>query len=423
MTVKYQRCRMNVNNTSDELQKCQTHIQNLEKKIEDKESNIEQLTVQFDTEKNNSSQLLRKSEFEFNDYRIKTNKEIQKLNEDLEKIVNNYNYSKKITKILEEKIRTLEMEQESVNSSFNDMKKEYRLKERDLVVKTSELKDLEATFNHLDRDYKKSKSQTKHLEDVVEGLEKRYKKLEEENRRCLDQYQLTILDKESMMSKFSSVEAKWKELSQVITENETHMSEDAATIAELSTKHQKSKDKLDSKQNELKLLTTQMEKLEESRTDLTRKLQEQEEFNASKQASFDKEKKKIVKANSKTIEELTEKCEEQRSKISDLVKASKTSEKLIKEMQSKLSDSEKIVITKDDLISALSNKIQTLKKRSEDADKLAELNLTKYRRAVDEINQVNSRADEAELQLARIKSRNRQSNCRFSSTSPAFLDN
>jgi len=61
------------------------------------------------------------------------------------------------------------------------------------------------------------------------------------------------------------------------------------------------------------------------------------------------------------------------------------------------------------LIDQLNNKIYVYKRQVEETEEVASLNLAKFRKATNELSEVQERSDNAEMQLARTRVRQRSS--------------
>merc|ERR1712113_1378644 len=88
------------------------------------------------------------------------------------------------------------------------------------------------------------------------------------------------------------------------------------------------------------------------------------------------------------------------SKTSDAYKAYQKSERRIKELQFQQEEDKKNQDAMSDLAQKLQLKIKTYKKQIEEAEEIAALNLAKYRKAQQELEETEDRNKMAEAQLA-----------------------
>ena len=99
---------------------------------------------------------------------------------------------------------------------------------------------------------------------------------------------------------------------------------------------------------------------------------------------------------------------EQRNNM-DVSKDVKRNERKVRELNAQLEEEKKNQLRSQELVNQLQNRVKAYKKQIEETEEIAALNLTKFRKAQLQLDDVSERADQAECQLAKQRSFNRSS--------------
>jgi chromosome segregation ATPase len=91
----------------------------------------------------------------------------------------------------------------------------------------------------------------------------------------------------------------------------------------------------------------------------------------------------------------------------ETLKEVKRNEKRIKELILQGEDDRKNQIHLNDLVEKLQCKLKAYRKQVEEAEEIASLNLSKYRKAQNDLAEASERADQAENQVAKVRAKNR----------------
>ena len=81
----------------------------------------------------------------------------------------------------------------------------------------------------------------------------------------------------------------------------------------------------------------------------------------------------------------------------------------MRELTSQLEEEKKSQLRSQELLTQLQNRVKAYKKQIEETEEIAALNLTKFRKAQLELDDVSERADIAEIQLSKQRAFNRSS--------------
>ncbi|XP_055006455.1 myosin-7-like [Boleophthalmus pectinirostris] len=142
--------------------------------------------------------------------------------------------------------------------------------------------------------------------------------------------------------------------------------------------------------------------LEAQIKDLTTRLDEAE------QSAFKGGKKLTHKLEAK-IKELEAELEAEQARHSDTVKSLRKNERRLKELLFQSEEDHKNQARLQELVERLQSKMKAYKRQVEEAEEQANMNLTKYRKMVHELDNAEERADIAESTLTKIRTKRRGS--------------
>lgn len=145
------------------------------------------------------------------------------------------------------------------------------------------------------------------------------------------------------------------------------------------------------------------------------------------QVRLDEAEAAALKGGKKLIAKLEQKCRELESELeneqrrhADSAKNYRKAERRIKELQFQSEEDRKNHERMQDTVDKLQQKIKTYKRQIEEAEEIAALNLAKFRKAQQELEDADERADLAEQSLAKLRAKNRSSSA-GRAASPAVL--
>ncbi|XP_076373054.1 myosin heavy chain, muscle-like isoform X2 [Tachypleus tridentatus] len=127
------------------------------------------------------------------------------------------------------------------------------------------------------------------------------------------------------------------------------------------------------------------------------------------EASALKGGKKIIQKLEQKVRELENELENEQRRHADAAKNSRKGERRIKELQFQIDEDRKNHERMQDLVDKLQQKIKTYKRQIEEAEEIAALNLAKFRKVQQELEDAEERADMAENTVAKLRARNRSS--------------
>ncbi|XP_013887132.1 myosin-8 [Austrofundulus limnaeus] len=131
---------------------------------------------------------------------------------------------------------------------------------------------------------------------------------------------------------------------------------------------------------------------------------------------LDEAEQMALKGGKKTIQKLEVKVKEleleldsEQKRHSETVKTLRKNERRLKELLFQSEEEQKNQQRMQELVERLQNKMKTYKRQVEQAEEQANMNLTKYRKTVHELDDAEERADIAESALTKIRTKNRGS--------------
>lgn len=142
--------------------------------------------------------------------------------------------------------------------------------------------------------------------------------------------------------------------------------------------------------------------LENHVKDLTDRL-EQAELNSLKGG------KRIIQKLEQKIQEVQADLDAEQRHHSDTINQVKKNDRRLKDLVVKSEEDKRSQLRLQDLVEQLQNKIKAYRKQVEETEEIASLNLSKYRKVQQELDDASERADEAENQLAKMRAKNRSS--------------
>lgn len=159
----------------------------------------------------------------------------------------------------------------------------------------------------------------------------------------------------------------------------------------------------------------QEEKMRKSLEEHVKELQVR--LDEAEQAAMIAGRKTIAKLEAR-VRELTQELESEQRKYSEASKNLRKSDRKIKETQFELDEMKKNYEHVQDLADKLSQKVKAYKRQIEEAEEIAALNMAKYRKLTQELEEAEDRADSTQQNLAKLRAQNRSHVSMTRSTSP-----
>lgn len=142
--------------------------------------------------------------------------------------------------------------------------------------------------------------------------------------------------------------------------------------------------------------------LEHHVKDLTERL-EAAEFNGLKGG------KRIIQKLEAKIEEVQAELDNEQRHHAETLNQVKKNDRRLKDLVVKSEEDKRSQLRLQDMVEQLQNKIKAYRKQIEETEEIASMNLSKYRKVQQEMDDACERADEAENQLAKLRTKNRSS--------------
>jgi myosin heavy chain, skeletal muscle or cardiac muscle, putative len=129
--------------------------------------------------------------------------------------------------------------------------------------------------------------------------------------------------------------------------------------------------------------------------------------------------KKIIQKLEQKVRELEQELESEQRRHGEAAKNLRKADRRVKELQFQAEEDRKNHERMQDLVDKLQQKIKTYRRQIEEAEEIAALNLAKFRKVQQELEDAEERADMAENALAKLRARNRSSASAPRGVSPA----
>merc|ERR1712110_203813 len=110
---------------------------------------------------------------------------------------------------------------------------------------------------------------------------------------------------------------------------------------------------------------------------------------------------------------MAEELKKEQDQSSHLERMKKNMEQTVKDLQVRLDEAEQVALKggrMQDLTDKLQVKVKTYKRQAEEAEEVANQNLSKYRKLQHELDEAEERADMAESSLNKLRAKARQTN-------------
>lgn len=117
--------------------------------------------------------------------------------------------------------------------------------------------------------------------------------------------------------------------------------------------------------------------------------------------------KKIIAKLEQKVRELEQELEGESRRHGEAAKQLRKADRRVKELQFQADEDRKNHERMQDLVDKLQQKIKTYKRQIEEAEEIAALNLAKFRKVQQELEDAEERADMAENALSKLRARNR----------------
>jgi len=117
--------------------------------------------------------------------------------------------------------------------------------------------------------------------------------------------------------------------------------------------------------------------------------------------------KKIIAKLEQKVRELEQEYENEARRHGEAAKHLRKAERRVKELQFQADEDRKNHERMQDLVDKLQQKIKTYKRQIEEAEEIAALNLAKFRKVQQELEDAEERADLSENALSKLRAKNR----------------
>jgi len=125
--------------------------------------------------------------------------------------------------------------------------------------------------------------------------------------------------------------------------------------------------------------------------------------------SDSKGSKRIIQKLQHKIAELESQLEAEQKRQGETMKEIRNNGRRLKDLVAQADDDKRSIVHLQELNDLLNGKIKAYRRQCEETEEIAALNLTKYRKVLQQVEDATERADQAENAVAKLRSRNRSS--------------
>ncbi|XP_054718745.1 myosin heavy chain, muscle-like isoform X3 [Uloborus diversus] len=278
-------------------------------------------------------------------------------------------------------LKELQAALEEEQRARDELREQYAMSERHCNALHGELEESRQLMEQSDRARRSAESELSEARDQLNELTANNASLSMAKRKLEGEMQALHADLDEMLNEAKNSEEKAKKAMV-----------DAARLA----------DELRSEQEHAMQQEKMRKSLEQQMKDLQARLDEAE-------AAALKGGKKIIQKLEQKVRELENELENEQRKHAEASKNYRKAERRLKEVQFQMEEDRKNHERMQDLVDKLQQKIKTYKRQIEEAEEIAALNLAKYRKVQQELEDAEERADMSEQALAKLRARNRSS--------------
>ncbi|BFZ17428.1 hypothetical protein BsWGS_20467 [Bradybaena similaris] len=316
---------------------------------------------------------------------LRIKKKLEQDINDLEVAVDQANRAKaeleKNVKKYQQTIRELQVQVEDEQRHREEAREAYNAAERRAVLLGSEVEELRNALEQAERARKAAENEVSEANDRINELSAQNTSIQGQKRKLESDVQAMQTDLDELSNELRASEERAKKAFS-----------DAARLA----------DELRQEQEH----SLQVEKLRKALEGQVKDLQ----------VRLDEAEAQALKGGKKTIQKLEQRVRELETELdneqrrhAETQKNARKAERRLKELTFQSDEDRKNQDRLQDEINKLVGKIKTYKKQVEEAEEIAAINLAKYRKVQNELEDAEERADSAEGSLSKIRAKNRSS--------------
>ncbi|XP_076312164.1 myosin heavy chain, muscle-like isoform X3 [Tachypleus tridentatus] len=289
--------------------------------------------------------------------------------------------AQKNIKKYQQNIKELQQAIEEEQHARDEMREQYTMSERRCHALQGELEETRQLLEQADRGRRTAETELSDAHEQMNELSANNASLSMAKRKLEGELQALQADLDEMLNEAKQSEEKAKKAMV-----------DAARLA----------DELRAEQEHAQQQEKMRKALEAQMKELQVRLDEAE-------AAAIKGGRKIIQKLEQKVRELESELENEQRRHADAAKNARKGERRVKELQFQAEEDHKNHERMQDLVDKLQQKIKTYKRQIEEAEEIAALNLAKFRKVQQEMEDAEERADMAENALAKLRARNRSS--------------
>ncbi|XP_078147516.1 myosin-7-like [Centroberyx gerrardi] len=390
----------------------QTALEEAEGSLEHEESKILRAQLEFNQVKAEIERKLAEKDEEMEQAKRNQQRVVDTLQSSLEAETRSRNEALRLKKKMEGDLNEMEIQLSQANRQAAEAQKQ--LKGLHAHLKDSQLQlddalrgndDLKENIAIVERRNNLLQAELDELRSLVEQTERGRKLAEQELLDVSERVQLLHSQNTSLLNQKKKLEGDTSQLQNEVEEavqecrNAEEKAKKAITDAAMMA------EELKKEQDTSAHLERMKKNMEQTIKDLQHRLDEAE------QIAMKGGKKQVQKLEAR-VRELEAEVEAEQRKSSDSVKGVRKYERRIKELTYQTEEDRKNLARLQDLVDKLQLKVKSYKRTAEEAEELANTNLTKFRKLQHELDEAEERADTAESQVNKMRAKSRDTGSR-----------
>ncbi|XP_071384454.1 myosin-7-like [Centroberyx affinis] len=390
----------------------QAALEEAEASLEHEESKILRAQLEFNQVKAEIERKLAEKDEEMEQAKRNQQRVVDTLQSSLEAETRSRNEALRLKKKMEGDLNEMEIQLSQANRQAAEAQKQ--LKGLHAHLKDSQLQlddalrandDLKENIAIVERRNNLLQAELDELRSLVEQTERGRKLAEQELLDVSERVQLLHSQNTSLLNQKKKLEGDTSQLQNEVEEavqecrNAEEKAKKAITDAAMMA------EELKKEQDTSAHLERMKKNMEQTIKDLQHRLDEAE------QIAMKGGKKQVQKLEAR-VRELEAEVEAEQRKSSDSVKGVRKYERRIKELTYQTEEDRKNLARLQDLVDKLQLKVKSYKRTAEEAEELANTNLTKFRKLQHELDEAEERADTAESQVNKMRVKSRDTGSR-----------
>ncbi|CAG2223442.1 MYH6_7 [Mytilus edulis] len=392
-----------------EKEELQAALEEAESTLEQEEAKVARSQLEISAIRNDIDRRIHEKDDEFENTRRNHQRALDSMNASLEAESKGKAEALKIKKKLEQDINELEVAVDASNRAKAELEKNIKRYQQQVIEIQAQLEDEQRqreeareSYSMVERRCNMLQGETEELRTALEQAERARKNAENELYEASDRVNELSAEVSSAQGQKRKHESDMQAMQTDLDDmsNEIKASDERARKATADA--ERLANELRNEQEHSLQVEKQRKSIESTVKDLQIRLDE-----AEGQAL--KGGKKLIAKLEQRVTELEGELDNEQRRHAETQKNMRKADRRLKEIAFQADEDRKIQDRLQEMIDALNAKIKTYKRQVEEAEEIAAVNLAKYRKVQQELEDSEERADSADTALQKLRAKNRSS--------------